>query len=141
MIHEFEFPWPKPPLSLNYRMHHMQAAKLTKEIRGLMHARARKLPQMERCRVELVWYVNTKTRRDDENPVPTLKALCDGLVDAEVVPDDTAEFMVKLMPRIEYRPKSEGLACMVLRVLEIPPAYRPDAVQRVADRINQKENQ
>lgn len=140
MIHEFTFDWAKPPLSLNYRMHHMQAANLTKELRTLMHAKARHLPEMRRCMVELTWYVNTRTRRDDENPVSTLKALCDGLVDAEVVPDDTAEFMVKLMPRIEYRPKSEGAACMVLRVLEIPPAYRPDSVQRVADRINQKEN-
>lgn len=119
MIHEFEFPWTKPPLSLNYRMHHMQAANLTREIRGLMHARARHLPEMGRCRVELVWYVNTRTKRDDENPVPTLKALCDGLVDAEVVPDDTHEFMVKEMPRIIYRPKQEGPACMVLRVEEI----------------------
>lgn len=119
MIHEFEFPWTKPPLSLNYRMHRMQAANLTKEIRGLMHAKARHLPEMARCRVELVWYVNTRTRRDDENPVPTLKALCDGLVDAEVVPDDTAEYMQKLMPRIVYRPKKEGPACMVLRVEEI----------------------
>lgn len=119
MIHEFEFPWTKPPLSLNYRMHRMQAANLTKEIRGLMHAKARHLPEMERCRVELVWYVNTRTRRDDENPVPTLKALCDGLVDAEVVPDDTHEYMVKAMPRIVYRPKKEGPACMVLRVEEI----------------------
>lgn len=119
MIHEFVFPWSKPPLSLNYRMHRMQAANLTKEIRGLMHAKARHLPEMARCRVELVWYVNTRTRRDDENPVPTLKALCDGLVDAELVPDDTHEFMVKLMPRIVYRPKKEGFACMVLRVEEI----------------------
>ena len=135
MSYEFVFDWPKPPLSLNYRMHHMQAAKLTKEIRGLMHARARHLPTMGRCQVELTWYVNTRTRRDDENPVPTLKALCDGLVDAEVVPDDTHEFMIKLMPRIAYRPKKDGPACMVLRVLELPPAFRPDNIEAVARRI------
>lgn len=101
----FDFDWSKPPLSLNYRMHHMQAAKITRELRTLMCAKARHLPDMTRCEVTLTWFVNTRTRRDDENPVPTLKALCDGLVDAEVVPDDTNEFMVKHLPRIVYRPK------------------------------------
>ncbi|WP_075201199.1 hypothetical protein [Leucobacter japonicus] len=99
----FDFDWSKPPLSLNYRMHHMQAAKLTKEIRGLICTRAAHLPVMRRCEVSLTWFVNTRTRRDDENPVPTLKALCDGIVDAGIVPDDTNEFMKKLMPVIVYR--------------------------------------
>ena len=119
MTWEFVFAWTTPPLSLNYRMHHMQAAKITKDVRAQMHARARSMPTLAKCRVELTWFVNTRTRRDDENPVPTLKALCDGLVDAEVVPDDTAEFMDKRMPSIVYRPKAEGLACMVLTVTDI----------------------
>lgn len=116
---EFIFPYPKPPLSLNYRMHHMQAANLTKEIRGLTHAMTRHLPDMGRCQVELIWYVNTRVRRDNENPVPTMKAMCDGLVDSEIVPDDTAEWMVKLMPEIIYRPKKDGAACLALRVTDI----------------------
>lgn len=119
-VHEFEFPYPKPPLSLNYRMHRAEEWTLTKQIRSLTHAKTRHLPEMARCRVELIWWVNTRTRRDDENPVPTLKAMCDGLVDAEIVPDDTAEWMEKLMPTIRYRPKKDGLACMVLRVTELP---------------------
>lgn len=98
----FTFDWVKAPLSLNYRMHHMQAAKIVKELRTLMHAKARHIPEMERCEVRLVWVVKTKARRDNENPVPTLKALCDGLVDAEVVPDDTDQYMVKHMPEIRY---------------------------------------
>lgn len=100
---DFDFDWTKPPLSLNYRMHHMQAAKLTKEIRGLICHLARHLPDMGRCEVTLTWFVNTRTKRDDENPVPTLKALCDGLVDAGIVPDDTNQYMKKNMPVIEYR--------------------------------------
>lgn len=136
MIHEFEFPWTKPPLSLNYRMHRMQAANLTKEIRGLMHAKARHLPEMERCIVELEWVVNTRTKRDSENPTPTLKALCDGLVDAEVVPDDTPEFMVKLLPRITYRRKPDMASCMVFRVAEIPAAFMPETVRSIVDRLN-----
>lgn len=119
MTWEFEFPWKSPPLHLNQRMHHMAHAKKVAELRALAHAKARNLPTMTRCRVELIWVVNTHTRRDDENPVPTLKALCDGLVDAGIVPDDTNEYMVKLMPSIRYQPKKDGAAHMMLRVTDI----------------------
>ena len=141
MIHEFEFPWSKPPLSLNYRMHRMQAANLTKEIRGLMHAKARHLPDMGRCVVELEWFVNTRTKRDSENPISTFKAMCDGLVDAEIVPDDTPRYMVKLMPRITFRPKSEGPPCMVLRIAEIPDDFQPDTVELIANSMRLGESQ
>jgi len=115
----FTFDWVKAPLSLNYRMHRMQEAKITKEIRALMHASGRRIPTMDRCKVELVWWVNTKHRRDEENIVPVLKALCDGLVDAEVVTDDTPEFMVKMMPAIRYVKKSERVSCFEFTVSEV----------------------
>ena len=101
----FDFDWSKPPLSLNYRMHYLQAAKITKELRGLSCALAieQGIPTLQRCEVVLTWFVKDQRKRDDENPVPTLKALCDGLPDAGVVLDDTNRFMVKHMPVIEYR--------------------------------------
>jgi crossover junction endodeoxyribonuclease RusA len=98
----FTFPWVKAPLSLNYRLYRMTEAKITKELRSMMHAMARHIPEMVRCEVALVWVVNTRHRRDEENIVATLKPLCDGLVDAEVVADDTPNFMRKLMPEIRY---------------------------------------
>ncbi|MGH3703001.1 MAG: hypothetical protein ACRDT9_00090 [Agromyces sp.] len=98
----FTFEWPTAPLSMNDRMHHIVKAKKVAELRALMHAKARQIPDLGRCEVRLVWFVNTRRRRDDENIVATLKPLCDGLVDAEVVPDDTREFMVKHMPEIRY---------------------------------------
>jgi crossover junction endodeoxyribonuclease RusA len=98
----FTFPWVEAPLSLNYRLHRMAEAKITKDLRSMMHAKARHIPEMERCEVLLVWVVNTRRRRDEENIVATLKPLCDGLVDAEVVSDDTPQFMRKLMPVIRY---------------------------------------
>lgn len=115
----FTFDWEKAPLSLNYRMHRMQAAKITKELRSMMHAQARRIPNMTRCQVELVWWVNTKHRRDEENIVPVLKALCDGLVDAEVVADDVPEFMHKLMPSIRYVPKKQRVSCFEFTVSEV----------------------
>ena len=115
----FDFEWPKPPLSLNYRMHRMQEAKIVKELRSEMHARARALPDMDRCEVTLTWFVKTRARRDDENPVPTLKALCDGIVDAEVVTDDTHEFMVKNMPVIVYRKGQPASMRLTIKELEV----------------------
>jgi crossover junction endodeoxyribonuclease RusA len=115
----FRFDWTKAPLSLNYRLHRMAEAKITKEIRSTMHALARHIPDLGRCEVRLVWFVNTKTRRDDENPVATLKALCDGLVDAEVVEDDTRKFMLKHMPEIVYVHKSVDVAHFEFTVTQI----------------------
>lgn len=113
------FEWQKAPLSLNYRMHRMQAAKINKELRALAHASARNVPEMVKCRVELVWWVNSKHRRDEENIVPILKALCDGLVDAEIVPDDIPEYMQKMMPAIRYVPRKTRQACFEFTVTEI----------------------
>ena len=117
----FRFEWTKAPLSLNYRMHRMAEAKIVKELRTMMHAKARHIPFMDRREVSLVWYVNDRRRRDDENPVATLKALCDGLVDAEVVEDDTAIFMLKHMPRIVYVHKSIDVSHFDFTVTEIAP--------------------
>ena len=98
----FSFEWTKAPLSMNYHLHRMQEARIQKELRTLMHAMARHVPELERCEVHLVWFVRDNRTRDDENIVATLKPLCDGLVDAEVVPDDTRKYMVKHMPEIRY---------------------------------------
>ena len=117
----FRFDWTKAPLSLNYRLHRMAEAKVVKELRSMMHAKARHIPFMDRCEVSLVWYVNDRRRRDDENPVATLKALCDGLVDAEVVEDDTALFMLKHMPRIVYVHKKTDISHFEFTVTEIAP--------------------
>ena len=110
-------PWKSPPLSLNQRMHWAVKARLTKEVRLIAKVKARGIPDLEKCSVELVWFVNTKHRRDTINPMLTLKALVDGLVDAEVIPDDSHEY-VQTQVRIEYVPKSVRQAGLVLVVRE-----------------------
>ncbi|WIE65925.1 hypothetical protein DEI99_005145 [Curtobacterium sp. MCLR17_036] len=100
-------PWEAPPLTANQRMHHMARHRNVKAVRtasAMLAANAR-IPELPACRVTLTWFVKTKHRRDADNIVPTLKALCDGLVDAGVVPDDTPDLMAKLMPVIGYRPE------------------------------------
>lgn len=90
----------KVDLSLNSRMHHMTKAKLTKEWRAWACDMAARLPYLGRVQVVMTWLVNDKRRRDEDNLVLILKAVCDGLVDAGLVYDDTHREMVKLMPRI-----------------------------------------
>lgn len=114
------FPWTRPPLSMNQRLHRMQEAKLTAEVRAAAAVAFARFPPVGRVEVTMTWQVADRRRRDAENPVKTLKALCDGLVDAGIVPDDTPDLMVKHMPVIHYVKGAEpGVA---LEVKEIPDA-------------------
>lgn len=95
-------PYKTPPLSLNDRKGFREVAREVKELRLLaaVWGRSLGLGELPWVRAELFWFVADGRRRDAENPVPTLKALCDGVVDAGIVKDDTPEFMEKLMPAI-----------------------------------------
>lgn len=107
-----DLPYDRPPLSLNQRQHWAVTHRITQELKLVAKVKARHIPELDKCSVELVWFVTDRRRRDVDNPVPTLKALCDGLVDAEIVPDDTPEYMAKLPVRIEHG-KKKGLQLIV----------------------------
>lgn len=113
-----DFDYRRPPLTANQRMHWRRRAELTKQVRVAAMLNARRIPALGKCEVALTWYVNDRRRRDVDNIVPTLKAMCDGLVDAGVVADDVPNLMVKLMPVIELD-KSKPPR-MVLRVSSLP---------------------
>lgn len=92
----------KPPLSLNDRMHWRAKAKITAEIRDWICQWAfYNVPACAVTEVELHYVPRDARRRDADNLVLILKAACDGLVDAGVVPDDTPELMRKHMPIID----------------------------------------
>lgn len=111
------FDWPSPPLTANQRLHWAKKAKITAKVRESAAYLLRNMPPAGRVRVTLTWVVHTKHRRDVDNVVPTLKALCDGIVDAGIVVDDTPEFMDKLMPVIRYDAKAEPH--LILEVCEV----------------------
>lgn len=67
---------------------------------GGLLARELGIPACEQIAVRLYAYPPDKRRRDASNLMPTMKAMVDGLVDAGVVPDDTAAFVVEEMPRL-----------------------------------------
>jgi Holliday junction resolvase RusA-like endonuclease len=106
-----QLPWSKPPLSMNDRPHHMTRARLTKGMRRDAHMLAddSRLPRgLDRVQVALHYRPRDRRRRDSDNLMPVLKALCDGLVDYGLVADDTPELMTKLMPVIEQPEKGKG---------------------------------
>lgn len=97
--------WTTPPLSLNDSVGHWAprakkiAACRTWAALAVLEAL---IPPLRHAVVQMFWTVPTKTHRDAENPVATLKPVCDGLVDGGIVPEDTPEWMTKFMPVIEY---------------------------------------
>jgi crossover junction endodeoxyribonuclease RusA len=103
------------PLSLNSRQHWRTKAHHTKVWRTYAGIHAYGKPAMPACDVTLTWFVTDSRRRDEDNIYPLLKALCDGLVDAGIVPDDTAAWMGKAC-RIERAPEGTPHAYMELKV-------------------------
>ena len=101
-----ETPWAAPPLTANQRYHWRKKAAITADIRQWARLLFRTTYLQAPITVQLDWHVPDRRRRDVDNAVPTLKAICDGLVDAELVRDDTPDLMVKLMPRIIHSPDS-----------------------------------
>lgn len=102
-------------LSLNSRVHYMAKAAATKKWRAFAATMAARYPELGTCDVTLTWFVKDSRRRDEDNMFPLLKALCDGLVDAGVVRDDTPDLMGKAC-RIERAPKGAERAYMELKV-------------------------
>ncbi len=110
--YEIELPWPSPPLSLNHRRHWRANAAKVREVRAAGHVLAKQcgIGPWARIHVALHYIPRDRRVRDTENPVSTLKALCDGIVDAGIVIDDDPAHMVKDMPVIHPAASVSGLA-------------------------------
>lgn len=93
------------PLSLNDRMAWPVKARATREVRQAVaaHARALRVPRLEYVHVQLEYVPRDARRRDPDNLWATAKPAIDGLVDAGVVPDDTAVYVCRHEPVIETK--------------------------------------
>lgn len=93
------------PLTMNVArtLHHQSYGKRIKAIRGaaLNAAQDALIPPLGRCSVQMYYQPPDRRRRDADGLVASLKPICDGLVDAGIVTDDTPDLMVKHMPVIE----------------------------------------
>ena len=109
-----ELSFGRPPLNLNQRMHWAQKAELTRDIRQETCLKARPFKQQFApgpITVSFHWQPKDNRRRDSDNPIATAKVCFDAIVDAGLVPDDTPEHMVKLMPIIHPAIKGEPARC------------------------------
>lgn len=97
-----ELPLTKP-LSMNDRQHWRAKARLVAYVRRItcLLAQQQQIPSLTRIAVELHYAPRDTRRRDAINLAATLKPCEDGLVDAGVVPDDTAEYVEPTMPTID----------------------------------------
>jgi crossover junction endodeoxyribonuclease RusA len=95
-------PIESPPLRDNQRLHWADKARKTRQLRSYasLLARRYKVPRLDRARIVLHWQPATVRRRDQLSIAPTLKPLVDGLIDAQVLPDDDSEH-AELSCRIE----------------------------------------
>ena len=96
MIQSIEFPAPCKPLNANARDHWAAKAASTKAWRhtAAAHAMHAKIEPVACCGKVTVWFsMPDKRRRDIANLQPTVKAIVDGLVDANVFIDDHDEIV------------------------------------------------
>lgn len=83
---------------------------------ALMHARALRIPRMERVRVDVTIYMKAWKRADPGNYPggSTLKGMIDGLVDAGVMPDDKQAHLDLRMPRLAAMRPGLLVSCVEL---------------------------
>ena len=93
-------PWKAPVLNLNRKSHWAVKTRDTRTVREVTAVLCRDIDKANKIRVRLVYVPKDNRRRDADNLVAMLKPICDGIVDAGIVPDDTPQFMEKLMPEV-----------------------------------------
>lgn len=116
-------PYSVPPLQGNQRHHHHKRARLVRKLRAEAGwaVRGARVPRLTRCRVELHYAPRDARRRDADNLWPTHKSVCDGVVDAGVVPDDTPQWMDKPTP-ILHPPEPGGQGRLWLVITDLGEA-------------------
>lgn len=105
----FTFGAPARLLNLNDRDHWATRARIVKDWRQTAGWAALQLPKDFRpCPgkivVEITLPVKRMQRRDGHNYAPTIKPIIDGLVDANVVPDDDTSHVLTAEPTFHTAP-------------------------------------
>ncbi|WP_426727132.1 hypothetical protein ACEN2A_01780 [Corynebacterium auriscanis] len=100
--HTIPLSFTRIPLNLNDRQHWAPKARITKQLRreAYIRCKAARIRPQPHITVTLHYQPRDRRKRDADNLSPTYKALCDGIVDAGLVNDDTPQYMTKVMPII-----------------------------------------
>jgi crossover junction endodeoxyribonuclease RusA len=101
----------RAPLTLNQRLGPYERNRRTQTVRSVAAWRVKvlKLGSVDHVTVGMHYATGDNRGRDVDNLVPTLKAACDGVVDAGLVPTDLPKHMTKLMPIIHNGPGKRRL--------------------------------
>lgn len=93
---EIAFPAGLELLSLNGREHHMARYRKSRALKDatIVLCRAAKVPALGRISVTVFYDPPDRRKRDHDNLWLTAKSLTDGLVKADVVVNDTPEYVV-----------------------------------------------
>jgi crossover junction endodeoxyribonuclease RusA len=112
----------RAPLSLNDRTGWRARAKHVRQIREAIAWQAKKIGPCGHITAQLHYAPGDQRRRDASNLMASQKPAVDGLVDAGVVSDDTAEYVTELMPVIHPGPgpRRLWLTVTVTRIDEEP---------------------
>jgi crossover junction endodeoxyribonuclease RusA len=109
------------PLNLNDREHWAVRNNRVQALRRAVKllCRTKQIPVCSRIQTELHYTPRDSRRRDSLNLVATLKACEDGIVDAGIVPDDTPDYVVSVMPIIDPPVRARhGSLYLIVRPLE-----------------------
>lgn len=120
LVWTIELPYERPPLSMNGSQGDRRArARKVRAVRQTMQALARqeRIPPLARLSAELHYEPRLKRTRDPGNLMATLKPLEDGLVDANLVPDDNPFYVEPATPVIDLPTGAAGRLYVVIREL------------------------
>ena len=91
-----------PPVALspNARVHWSVKAKATRMMKEATYvlAKSQQLPAFTKARLHITFVIKAHRRRDADNWLAMMKGAIDGLVEAKVLPDDSAEFVSYATP-------------------------------------------
>lgn len=120
MLYKIKLPYNKPQITANSRLHWAKKAEINRMLRrcALLLARKNQLPKLcQKVQVELHYAPRTRQRRDPSNLMPMQKALLDGLVDYDLVPDDCPPYVEELMPKV-HAAGGAGEMWLEVRIIE-----------------------
>ena len=82
-------------INANSRQHWAQRAKATKQWREAAFRTTLQthIPPLDRAHITVTIHKTRDGRWDPANLAPTAKAIVDGLIDANVLPDDSSEYL------------------------------------------------
>lgn len=76
---------------------------------------ARKLPKYEKIELVITWYEPDK-RRDPDNIMAGQKFICDGLVQAGIIPDDSQRYIHGIVHKFRVDPENPRVKVEVIDV-------------------------